>query len=55
MKGENGKNVSIENGRTAKKTYHSPKLSHFGTVAHLTLKSGMGPINDSGMNMMAAS
>ena len=55
MNDGNEKNIPGESKRNSKKRYNSPKLSHFGTVATLTLKNGIGPINDSGMNMMAAS
>jgi|GEM_PF-5240401 len=55
MKSENEKIVPGQSKSARKKPYDSPKLSKFGTVAQLTLQHGVGPINDSGMNMMAAS
>lgn len=38
-----------------KRPYNTPTLSIYGTVVQQTLTSGMGPINDAGMNMMARS
>jgi hypothetical protein len=55
MKIAKDKNIQGESKRTQKKRYHSPKLSKFGTVAQMTLTHGFGPLNDRGMNTMAAS
>jgi hypothetical protein len=41
--------------RDRPKSYNSPKLINFGTVANLTQQNGNGPDSDAGNNMMAAS
>ncbi len=48
-------NTRGESKHIQKKAYNSPTLSNYGTVVQQTLTSGMGPINDAGMNMMARS
>lgn len=48
-------NTPIGINHAQKKLYNTPTLSNYGTVVQQTLTSGMGPINDAGMNMMARS
>lgn len=47
--------MQVESKKSAqRKSYHSPKLSNFGTVAQLTLSNGMNAPGDSGMNNMSS-
>jgi hypothetical protein len=48
-------NNQSESKHAQKRPYNPPTLSNYGTVVQKTLTSGMGPINDAGMNMMARS
>ena len=54
MKKAKEKNMQGERRSSQRKSYHSPKLSNFGTVAQLTLQNGNGPASDAGNNMMAS-
>ncbi|HEY6130984.1 MAG TPA: hypothetical protein VIV27_03150 [Halioglobus sp.] len=55
MKKADGKNSQGESKRAQRKPYNSPKLSNFGSIAQVTQSHGQGPIDDRGMNTMAAS
>jgi len=54
MKKANEKNKQGESRSSQRKSYQSPKLSNFGTVAQLTLSTMNNAVDDSGMNMMSS-
>jgi hypothetical protein len=54
MKGAKDKNTLKQKKSAQRKSYHSPKLSNFGTVAQLTLATKNNALDDSGMNMMSS-
>ncbi len=54
MKKAKDTNMQVESKSAQRKSYHSPKLSNFGTVAQLTLATMNNAVDDSGMNMMSS-
>ena len=54
MTSDNEKNIPIKKQAIHRKSYHSPKLSSFGTVAQLTQMESMAMFDDGGGSVMTS-